>query len=416
MLKKSFTEIGLKSILIYIIMGIICLFCFISIFIAPSYMDEMNYHYPLAQSISLSRALAPGSDYASAYPPLPYFIANLFLRINDSLIMLRLLNFVVFFLAVWFFYQLAKKLTEDHLVLSLLFFLNPYLLKASYMFLLYNWGLLFMLIALNIYFSQGKARHWLGDLFLLLAVLCQQWMLVVVLALMLYRLDLYLRKQISLGLLLKNIVGKFIVILPALLLFYSWGGLTHPNFASHALHPTFEHLNGVLANVGLLMFFVVLANFRNIWKKSNVLLLLPLPLLWLAIPRHSIGQGPQEISGVVSQLATKVHAWFHVPYACTMFSFICVGYLLLLLILQNHEDGLRKIFLYAVLGFFIAFVASTRLAASHIYISLPLLLLLLRGEIEKLRAGKILLLAQFFSLSVVYIVYITFFRSQGISF
>lgn len=416
MLKKTIPEFILKKYAVYGIVGLICLFCFISIFIAPSYMDELNYHYPLAQSISLSQALDPGSDYASAYPPLPYFVANLFLGINNSLIVLRLLNFVIYLLAIWFFYQLAKKLTQDHLVLTLLFFLNPYLLKASYMFLLYNWGLLFMLIALNIYFSKGKWRHWLGDIFLLLAVLCQQWMLVVVLALLLYRLDLYLKKQISLGLLIKSFAGKLIVFLPAWLLFYSWGGLTHPNFASHALHPTFEHLNGVLANVGLLMFFLVLANFENIWKKSYVLLLLPLPLLWLAIPRHSIGQGPQEISGVVSQLATKVDAWLHVPYACTMFFFICVGYLLLLLILQNHEDGLRKIFLYAVLGFFIAFIASARLAASHIYISLPLLLLLLRGEIEKMRVTKNILAVEFFLLSTLYIVYVTFFRSQGISF
>lgn len=394
----------------------IFLFCFISIFIAPSYMDELNYHYPMAQEISLQQAIGPGSNYSSAYPPLPYLMANLALRINSSLLTLRLLNFVVFLLAVCFFYQLAKKLTKDHLVLTLLFFLNPYLLKASYMFLLYNWGILFMLIALNIYFSQGKARPWLGDIFLLLAVLCQQWMLVVVLALLLYRLDLYLQRQISLGLLLKSFAGKFIVFLPAWLLFYSWGGLTHPNFASHLLRPTFEHVNGVLANVGLLMLFVVLANFKNLFKKSMVLPLLPLPLLWLAIPRHSSGQGPQEISGIVSQLATQLHAWAHVPYALTMFLFIVAGYLLLLLILQKHKEGLPRILLYAVLGFFIAFVASARLAGAHIYISLPLLLLFLRGEIEEMRAGKIWLIAQFFSFSVVYIVYITFFRSQGISF
>lgn len=405
-----------KSVLVYAAMAFILLFCFVSIFIAPSYMDELNYHYPMAQSISLQQAINPGSDYNSAYPPLPYFVANLFLRINSSLIILRFLNFAIFLLAVWFFYQLAKKLTKDHLVLTLLFFLNPYLLKASYMFLLYNWGLLFMLIALNVYFPQGKWRHWSGDFFMLLAVLCQQWMLVVVLALLLYRLDLYLRKQITLGLLMKSFTGKFFVFLPALLLFYKWGGLTHPNFASHALHPTFEHLSGILANVGLLMLIVVLANFKTIFKKSNVLPLLPLPLLWLAIPRHSIGQGPQEISGVVSQLATKADVLLHMPYALTMFLFIVAGYLLLLLILQNHKEGLPKFFLYAVLGFFIAFVASARLAASHIYISLPLLLLLLRGEIEEMRAGKIWLIAQFFSFSVVYIVYITFFRSQGISF
>jgi len=405
-----------KSVLVYAAMAFILLFCFVSIFIAPSYMDELNYHYPMAQSISLQQAINPGSDYNSAYPPLPYLVANLFLKIDSSLIKLRLLNFVIFLLAIWFFYQLAKKLTKDHMVLTLLFFLNPYLLKASYMFLLYNWGLLFMLIALNVYFSQGKWRHWSGDFFMLLAVLCQQWMLVVVLALLLYRLDLYLKRQIPLGLLMKSFAGKFFVFLPALLLFYKWGGLTHPNFASHALHPTFEHLSGILANVGLLMLIVVLANFKTIFKKSNVLPLLPLPLLWLAIPRHSIGQGPQEISGVVSQLATKADVLLHMPYALTMFLFIVAGYLLLLLILQNHKEGLPKFFLYAVLSFFIAFVASARLAASHIYISLPLLLLLLRGEIEEMRAGKIWLIAQFFSFSVVYIVYITFFRSQGISF
>jgi len=409
-------QVGLKNILVFTIMGCICLFCFISIFIAPSYMDEQNYHYPLAQNNSLNKIINPDSDYSSAYTPLPYLVANLVLKISGSLAALRILNYVVFLCAVWFFYLLAKKLTKDHLVLTLLFFLNPYLLKASYMFLLYNWGLLFLLIALNMYFSEGKARPWLGDLFLLLAVLSQQWMLVVVLALLLYQLDLYLKKQIAINLLVKSFIGKFIVFLPVLLLFYSWRGLTHPNFVSHSLHPTFEHLNAVLANIGLIMLFVVLANFKNLLKISNVLLLFPLPLFWLAIPKHSMGHGPREITGIVSQLATKVYASLHISYDFIMFFFIVIGYLFLFLILNKNENDLSKIFQYALLGFFMAFVASARLAASHIYISLPLILLLFRSEIEKMRTTKNFMIMQFFLLSIVYLIYITFFRSQGITF
>ena len=397
-------------------MGVVCFFCFAAIFITSSYGDEQYYHYPLAQNISLSKIINTGSDYSSAYTPLPYLAGNLVLKISSSLVALRILNYAVFLLTIYFFYLLAKEVSKDHLVLTLLFFLNPYLLKASYLFIMFNWGLLFILIALNIYFSEGKARQLRGDFFLLLAVLCQQWMLVVVLAVLLYQLDLFFKGKIKINFLAKSFIGKFVIFLPAILLFYSWQGLTHPNFASHSLQPTFEHLNGVLANIGFLMFLVVLANYKNLLKMKNVLLLFPLPLLWLAIPKHSLSHGPREITGIVSQLVTKVYAGMHIPYDFSMFFFIIAGYLFLLLIISKNENDLAKIFQYAVLGFFIAFIASSRLAASHIYISLPLILLLFRAEIEKMKRTKNIMITQFFLLSLVYLIYITFYRSQGITF
>jgi hypothetical protein len=410
------TKDGLNKTVVVAIMVTIGLFCLTSIFIAPSYGDEQLYHYPMVQSISFGQASDPHSDYSSAYTPLPYVIGRLAFMLGGSLTAVRMLNFLVFLACVVCFIFLAKKISRDYWALSLLFFLNPYFLRASYMFLLTNWGLLFALLAMNIYVTKKDSRYWLGDSFLGLAVLCQQWMLVIVLGLLLFELQAVVIRKITAATWVKSLLRKTIMLAPAFLLFYSWRGLTHPNFSSHSLRPTFEHVNGVLANIGLVMLCVVLANIRDIFKKFDVVLLFPLPLLWFAIPRHSPGFGPLEITGVVSQLATQVQTKMHFPYQWSMFFFIMAGYFFLLLITRKKESSAPGFLRYALLGFFVAFAVSTRLAASHIFISLPWILLLFHTEIEGMKKLKMVMIGQYFLLSVVYIFYITFFRSRGISF
>ena len=397
-------------------MAAISLLCFVSIFIAPSYGDEQLYHFPMVQHVSLSQVLDAQSDYASAYTPLPYVIGKFVFKISGTLTAVRMLNFLVFLAAVYCFFTLARKISSDHWILTFLFFLNPYFLRAAYMFYLTTWGVLFALLAMNEIVAGKEAGHWRGDLFLGLAVLCQQWMLVLVLALLVVQLEAVVAGIMPAADWIKSMLCKMIMLAPALLLFYTWRGLTHPNFNSHSLHPTFEHVNGVLANVGLVMLCVVLADARNIFKKSDVLLLFPLPVLWLAIPSHTPGYGPHEISGVVSQLATQVQALAHVPYKLTMFFFIIAGYRLLLLLLGKRGSSTQGFLRYAVLGFFIAFSLSSRLAASHIFISLPWILLLFHREIAGMKKLKTVMIGQYFLLSVAYIFYITFFRSRGISF
>jgi hypothetical protein len=401
---------------IFILFGLTSALCLAAIFITPSFADEADYHFPLAKNISLEQILNPGSNYSSAYPPLPYLVGKLALKIHPSLVTLRILNFIVFLLAVSFFYLLAKRVCTDPEVLTMLFFLNPYLLKASFTYLIYNWGLLFALAGLYLYFFHETKYGLAAHLFLGAAVLSQQWMLAVVLALMLHEMVLYFEHKGGSSFLIKNILLKVLCLSPAIYLFGKWHGLVHPNFNSHALQPTFEHLDAVLANLGLVMFFLVLFYFRTLLSLRNIPLLFLLPLLWLAIPSHASTQGPFQVTGVISQLSTKLNQISGIPYNFFMFIFILLGLAFLVLLLKTSVGKIPGVLRYASLGFIAAYTASARLAASHIYICVPFILLVFSAEISKSKIMKILMAGQFLILSVAYLVYVVFFRSRGIMF
>lgn len=395
-------------------MGLICLFCFIAIFITPSYGDELNYHYPLAQQISFKQIVDPHSNYSSAYMPLPYLIGNIFLRMFNSLLTLRILNYLIFLLMIYFFYLLVKKYSEDYLLLTLLAFLNPYFLMSSFVYYMYNWGLLFALM--GFYFYSVKKLNIITDLFLALAVLSQQWMLVLVLAIILHEWTLFLERKINIGYLIKSTMVKCVFLTPAVYLFIKWGGLTHPNFFSHFLRPSFEHLSAVLSHIGFIMFFPILVNFRSFFIKKNIFLLFLLPLFWLTIPAHVSLSGPYQISGYFSHMAMKINFYLNIPYKFTMFFFILPGLLFLISMLKKNEnDGLR-VLIYALFGLFTALVASVRLTTAHIYLCIPFLLLLFHSDIAKLKKLKILMLVQYLFISCLFIFYFVFFRSRGIMF
>lgn len=95
------------------VMAAILIFYFLAIFITPSFGDELNYHYPLAKNITFKKIISPGSDYSSAYMPLPYLIGNGVLRIFNSLQALRVMNFIVFMLAIFFFDRVARSFSVN---------------------------------------------------------------------------------------------------------------------------------------------------------------------------------------------------------------------------------------------------------------------------------------------------------------
>jgi hypothetical protein len=400
----------------YFLFILIALLCLTAAIITPSFADEAAYHFPLARDISLAKALDANSRYPSAYPPLPYLIGKLALKLHSSLITLRILNFFVFLGAVMLFYLLAGRVCNDPEILTLLFFLNPYLLKASFIYLMYNWGLLFALAGLYLYFYPEARWGLAAHLFLAAAVLSQQWMLVVVLALMLHELTLYGENKIGSLSLLKGISMKILCLAPAIYLFARWHGLVHPDLNSHALQPTFEHFNAVLANLGLVLFFLVLCYFRTLLSLRSLPLLFLLPLLWLAIPMHASTHGPFQVTGVVSQFSTQLGRLTGIPYKLIFFAFILIGLALLVLMLKRRAQGITGVTLYAVLGLITAFTASARLAASHIYICIPFILLFFSVEISKSRTMKMLMAGQFLIVSITYLIYVVFFRSRGMSF
>ena len=155
--------------------------CFILIFTTPFWGDEIIYHYPTTANISFPNIIHNSPSYNSAYTPLPYILGSLIYKINNSLYALRLLNYVIFLFLIYFLYKISLNFRSDPFTLLLLLICNPYLLKSSFTYHMTNYGLLFAIIGIYIYFfSQKKHKMILAHFFWGISVLCQQWMLIII--------------------------------------------------------------------------------------------------------------------------------------------------------------------------------------------------------------------------------------------
>jgi hypothetical protein len=412
-MRNIIQKLGLMKFTIWVMAFVVCIFCFISIFITSICGDEQRFHFPLAHTISFDQMVAPDSNYSSAYTPLPYFIGKIALSIVDSVIVLRLLNFFVFIILICFFYLIAKRICGDYLLITLLCILNPYMLSASYLFLPMNWGLMFVMIGLYIYFFRAEKQKNAAHLFFALSVLSQQWMVVVVFSIFLYELGTASVRKDRMNFLIKSLLQKMLCLLPSFCLFFIWRGLTHPNFRSHALQPNFENFDAVLANLGFVLVIPVLWNFKAILKRANVILLFLLPLLWLSIPKPLLVNSFRLTTGFISKIAVKMHVSLNIPYKLTMFVLIISGLVALAILFNKKEEGLNGVLKYSVFGFLMAFIASTRLSASNILICLPFVLLLFHPEIGRSEKSKFLIVVQYFLFGFLYVLYVIFFRSKG---
>lgn len=388
--------------------------CFIAIFITPSFGDELNYHYPLAKNITFKKIVDPHSDYSSAYMPLPYLVGHGVLHAFHSLQALRIMNFIVFLLAIFFFDRVARTFSSAHSRLTLLAFFNPYILFSSFVFYMYGWGVCFALA--GTYFYLVKRSKAVADVGMALAVLSQQWMVVAVAAIILYEGTLVLERKLTPGSFVLNSGRKALFLLPAAAIFCAWGGFTHPKFASHGFHPSLEHLNIVLINMGFMFFLVVLAHFRSILKTRNIPLLFLLPPLFLSIPAYSSYNGANHINGFIANFASQAEKLIRLPYAWILFPFILSGLLGLVLILRQQEIAERNIFLYIFCGFLAAFLIHSRLASAHVFVALPFIILLLQREIQSRKFLAWAMTIQYLLVSLIFISYNIGIRSHGIEF
>ena len=169
-----------KNIIIWILLAIEVCITLYALITMSSWGDESAYHAPLAETINWHSIINSHSNYSSAYTPLPYLIGNIFYKIWPSLYMLRLLNWLVVLMSVFIFYKIASRIVpENKWESTLLFTANPYLLRASFIYVMFGYGLLFALIGIYLYFyAEMKYNYLLTNIFFGLAVLSMQWMLV----------------------------------------------------------------------------------------------------------------------------------------------------------------------------------------------------------------------------------------------
>ncbi len=414
MIKNLVMKNSLHSKISGVLIFILIVYSFIAIFITPTFLDEDEYHYPNVQNITLHEVVTPNSTYSTAYGPLPYFIAVPVIKMYDSLYSLRIVNYIVLILILIFVFKISKHLSDDPKTITLLIIANPYLLRSAFTYHMFNYGLLFVLMGIYYYFyTKHKYKYSILHICFCMAVLSQQWLLVVVSAFFLYEITKSIEEGVTFSALKKTVIKsvsyKVIFLLPVLFLFYKWGGLKHPNFQEYGLTPSLQHFTGTLANWGFVMMFVVLFYYRNLLKTKYIPVLFLTPLLFLTIPEHFYTHGVTKITGIVSQFATQIESYTFFPYKISMFMLSLFGLMALVLIVKKSESKIDLFYKYILLGFLVAFTAITKLGSTHIFSSLPFLILIFSKEINSNMYLKRVLSYQFFLVSLLYIIYLSVF-------
>lgn len=227
-------------------MGIFSFFLLLSLLKIESYaLDETLFHYPnLLNFYENGWGAMFNARYSAANTPLPYFIVAMLAKLfSPSLALARIVTALISFGTFLLFTKLLESFSVPrYFSFAILFY--PYFLVNSFVFYAINYGLFFLALALWQWQKAEKEpslfRELLTGLSLSMAVLCQQFFLVIPLAIIAHRGIAYFRAKANINLpsfrqlLLYNSLLALPLLLPLALFFY-WGGLTHPNFRSHSL-------------------------------------------------------------------------------------------------------------------------------------------------------------------------------------
>ena len=275
--------------------------------------DETAAHFPNALNFYTNGLAATfNSQYSAANTPLPYIIVALAAKLTSpTLIVARVVTCVTSFLVFLVVVRLLEITgTARFLGFGVLFY--PYLFLNSFVFYAVNYGLLFALLALMFILHTPRNASYVHDLiaglFLALAVLCQQFYLVIPLAVLISRLvhtadeqegmrRLSIRRAIlSTALLSAPMIVPF-------LLFIAWGGLTHPNFREQAIGCYPSPVVASLTVTGFYFLPFLFQSFRTVTRTRFLSALVVSVLLVLAFrPDFADKYGPGAFAGVVHHL------------------------------------------------------------------------------------------------------------------
>jgi hypothetical protein len=404
---KTFSQIAIIAILALIVAGI---------FQTPLWGDEKNYHVPSVVNFSFENVVNPDSDYASAYAPMPYLIGHIAWQVYPSHYTLRILNFIIFCCLLFLFYRVNHRDQPDTYLFTLLLVANPYLVRSAYSFYMFNYGLFFILLGIFfLYHSKWRLRHYAGSVALSLAVLSQQWMLIAVGSIFMIKFRDLLAENAKRAAWIKSAIQVLIALVPGILLFTAWGGLTHPNFAAHALVPTFAHLTGTLGNWGFALLLLALTKIRTILDSKYLPLLFVGALLFLGLPVHSYEVGPDSVTGVTTRIMGEISNFTGLSFQYLFFFPVLAGVVILIQLIPKLREKNAAIFAFAAVGFLTAFTASIRLGSSHIYLSIPFLIMALKRDIILSALTRLGLPLQMFILTLGYNLYIIFIKASKLS-
>jgi hypothetical protein len=292
-------------------------------------LDETLFHYPnMINFYQNGLAATFNSQYSAANTPLPYIIvASLAKLVSPSLVLARIVTGVLSFFTLLLAMRLLNRQgANPYSVFVLLFY--PYFFVNSFVFYAVNYGLFFALLGLlaldneqtqtldNVHTEKGYGRDFLAGICLSLAVLCQQFYLVVPVAIALSRTLLTLRRAPLLPALTRTTIANIILMLPLsapVFIFIRWHGLTHPNFHVHTLAFVPSTVTAILFVTGFCFIPYLVQSYNSITGRNKFLALVAAILLvTLFRPVFSNFQGPGLFTGITYHLmmiSGKIGPW-----------------------------------------------------------------------------------------------------------
>ncbi|MEO5593841.1 MAG: hypothetical protein ABIR15_13145 [Chitinophagaceae bacterium] len=269
---------GSIAIFAFIVFGA---FLFISLIKSHSYaMDETVFHYPNVLNFYKNGLAATfNKEYSAANTPLPYIIVAAVSKLfTPGIALARIVTAFFSFLTFLLGMRILARLNVAPLY-SLILLFYPYFFLNSFVFYVINFGLFFCLAALLL-LNNTEKNYWndLGaGVSLTLAILCQQFYLMLLAAVLLVRFLQYIKEREIAGSLQRFIASSFLLGLPALVplaVFYGWGGLVHPNFNVHKLSFFPTALTGILMVTGFYFapFAVQSIKKSDKWQLAGALL------------------------------------------------------------------------------------------------------------------------------------------------
>lgn len=357
--------------------------------------DESEYHFPTLLNFAQNGWAAMLNDrYAAANTPLPYLIVALFAKVaGSSLLLARLVTAVVSFVA----FLLAKTLLDRRgaspfAVAALLFF--PYFFVHSFVFYAVNFGVLFLLAGLLVLQRSplGMGGNLLAGAFFSAAVLCQQFYLVVPLAVLLHRLMERLTSPapLQLGSITGEIGSGALLLLPLVVpfaLFAAWGGITHVNFRVHSVMFSPTNITAILFVIGFYFFPYLLQVRREIpvgqWLVAFVASVVA--VTWFR-PGYSDIQGPGLFTGLVLHLVEIVRSYQPLAAAGLLTMLVMSGLLAVWTLARSLRDSWERLLLVIASVLTTPYWMSSQMGERHLLGMMVVLLILVLPKFDEVPA------------------------------
>jgi len=271
-----------NKILLITICSIYILFGVVSLTKENPHFDEINSHLPTLKLFVEHNPITAlqSPDYKSASTPLPYIITSIPYKIINStpdIFSAKLINLLISLLTMFIFIRLCDVKTKNILYPALILFFYPYFIKPSFLFFMSIYGLLFFLLFIYFIKKHNRTGYFLGGLSISLAILSQQFYLVVFLFYLGFLLYDSKNYKLNKGKLSDILLFILPFILPVMV-FIFWGGLTHPSYRYWGAEFHIQNLTSVFIVLGSAMLPFLIFSIAGI-RKSHMAILLSLSVL-----------------------------------------------------------------------------------------------------------------------------------------